>query len=950
MSQRSSSVRLGSGDDYAKWTGVQVDMFRRIVGLEWCKQNLKGGVPLELGNISTLKMLNFKDSPDLVCLPATMHSLKDQVERGGGDLLLDEASIVKEEDEKAVRHSLLSRGISVGSMSLESRHSQLIGGRDSPETRVRLGSSAMSVEFMEFDHSWDFRLGMKGNSANAIEVKDECSGLVAKLGGGAKIAKGGVELDGKTSFVNIDRWRWGGATSIEVMVKGEKLKERDFARIFDFRNEDNTEEVSMYNWNNEEADNQPRITWCVKQGANAEGAFGDDALFDQGEFTHLVVTTENKSMKIYKNGKLIVTDESGFEPETCTRANNLVGALKNKKGELEGYFGGTVAYLRLWHDHALPSTHVSYLYSTRDLPADKPKNVKRGSLPEKPCVKAHGEEVKEYQDEIAKLKKDLERFKVAKPPVAKVKVNNEQAAEIKRLMEDVKRLRGDLERFEADKVKKVTELREINNQHTTDMQRLENALVQLKKDNESEKKKSKDAEKKNKDVERRLSIMPTSAPASSPGSLDATRLTRENARLKREKENLDEQTREHKSEVRRLEQELDKLQQELNSKEFQEKKLNNEAKSLKVDHVKKLTEIETLNRNVKSAKESAASTRTKLQQIIDVMKAEIEADKQAHIQEVAELQTRVTKLEGEKSVIKQESNQTIQKLERELETETHHTLSAKNECNLMKMDIKTLKDSLSQVKAGQAICDGIEVVELRRSNIDLKKRLDREMGKVDELTETVAANARMMQHVEANVKYLEDSYSGSIKSVKERDQTSTKKAKKLEHELRMMESVVRQCKFEAEEYKQQAVEHGEDLISELVPHHDAKSIALDMKREELTRELLEAQERKNKVIEEMKHQLALFQQSESEKERAISSSTRGNRRISVAERNRLENTLSSERISNHIVISSYREKLVNVDGNLHRLSSELKSVTKEIERGKRKVQRERRRSVQGRLA
>lgn len=246
--------------------------------------------------------------------------------------------------------------------------------------------------------------------------------------------------------------------------------------------------------------------------------------------------------------------------------------------------------------------------------------------------------------------------------------------------------------------------------------------------------------------------------------------------------------------------------------EFQEKKLNNEAKSLKVDHVKKLTAIETLTKDVSNAKEAASNTRTKLQQIIDVMKAEIEADKSAHIQEVAELQTRITKLEGEKSLISKESSDAIKQLEKELMEETHHTMSAKNECSLMQMDIKTLKQSLGQVKAGQAICDGIEVVELRRTNIDLRKKLDKEMGKVDELTETVADMTRMMQQVESNAKYLEESYNGSIQSVKSEGLSSAKKAKKLENELRMMESVVRQCKFEAEEYKQAAEGADEVLI------------------------------------------------------------------------------------------------------------------------------------------
>ena len=69
-------------------------------------------------------------------------------------------------------------------MSLESRHSELLGGRESPEARLRTGSLAKSNQFVEFDHSWDFRLGFKGTDVNPIEDKDEGSGLKAKLGKG----------------------------------------------------------------------------------------------------------------------------------------------------------------------------------------------------------------------------------------------------------------------------------------------------------------------------------------------------------------------------------------------------------------------------------------------------------------------------------------------------------------------------------------------------------------------------------------------------------------------------------------------------------------------------------------------------------------------------------------------------------------------------------------------
>ena len=94
----------------------------------------------------------------------------------------------------------------------------------------------------------------------------------------------------------------------------------------------------------------------------------------------------------------------------------------------------------------------------------------------------------------------------------------------------------------------------------------------------------------------------------------------------------------------------------------------------------------------------------------------------------------------------------------------------------------------------------------------------------------------------------------------------------------------------------------------------------------------------------------MFQASESEKERSISTSTRGNRRISSSERLRLENLLSRERISNHVIISSYREKLAGMTGKLEKLKTELKGLEKQIERGERKKKRERKKSVMNRLS
>ncbi|GMH97448.1 hypothetical protein TrST_g12666 [Triparma strigata] len=65
-------------------------------------------------------------------------------------------------------------------------------------------------------------------------------------------------------------------------------------------------------------------------------------------------------MKIYKNGVLAGTRTDGWEPNVLTRSQHWLGRSAYSH---EGYFDGTIAYLKMWHGVELQQSDVTSLYA-----------------------------------------------------------------------------------------------------------------------------------------------------------------------------------------------------------------------------------------------------------------------------------------------------------------------------------------------------------------------------------------------------------------------------------------------------------------------------------------------------------------------------------------------------------------------------------------------------------
>ncbi|GMI09414.1 hypothetical protein TrVE_jg8804 [Triparma verrucosa] len=66
------------------------------------------------------------------------------------------------------------------------------------------------------------------------------------------------------------------------------------------------------------------------------------------------------NMKIYKNGVLAGTRTDGWEPNVLTRTQHWLGRSAYSH---EGYFDGTIAYLKMWHGVELQQSDVTSLYA-----------------------------------------------------------------------------------------------------------------------------------------------------------------------------------------------------------------------------------------------------------------------------------------------------------------------------------------------------------------------------------------------------------------------------------------------------------------------------------------------------------------------------------------------------------------------------------------------------------
>ena len=110
-----------------------------------------------------------------------------------------------------------------------------------------------SAAYALYDHCWDFREA-KTNPHNSREVVDECSNLRALIKGGATLTPSGLVLQGD-GYVDIENWKWGATTSIEVLVYYSSFSPLA-STVFCFNDDSSNEGLFMCDHN---SDGVPRM-------------------------------------------------------------------------------------------------------------------------------------------------------------------------------------------------------------------------------------------------------------------------------------------------------------------------------------------------------------------------------------------------------------------------------------------------------------------------------------------------------------------------------------------------------------------------------------------------------------------------------------------------------------------------------------------------------------------
>ncbi|GMI03344.1 hypothetical protein TrLO_g13981 [Triparma laevis f. longispina] len=175
------------------------------------------------------------------------------------------------------------------------------------------------------------------------------SQLKAVAKGGATCSAEGMVLDGVNDFVDIDDWKWGSTTSIEILVKYDEFNSN--APVFDFGSGDYADNVVLSNWGDSAV-----VKFSVRQGGAVKSLQASN--FEEGGWTHLVVTVSGSTLKTYKDGVLANTNTEAWEPNVITRTQHWLGQSGRPT---DGHFKGTIAKLKIWHNKELSPEEINAL-------------------------------------------------------------------------------------------------------------------------------------------------------------------------------------------------------------------------------------------------------------------------------------------------------------------------------------------------------------------------------------------------------------------------------------------------------------------------------------------------------------------------------------------------------------------------------------------------------------
>jgi len=209
------------------------------------------------------------------------------------------------------------------------------------------------------DHEFDFRGCSSGSGAVIADSGANGAGIIATAMNGATCSDEGMVLDGVNDYLDLTTWEFGGEPmTMEAYVKWDAFNY--WSRILDFGDGARDDEVQF----GIESSGRRLAARVFRGSSNSYPALNSasSSFFTAGEHVHVVWTIDESNWVFYKNGAETDTTASGQEPLSLTRAYHWIG---RSPFSADGYFDGTISYLRFWDGMALDAGQVSELYAER---------------------------------------------------------------------------------------------------------------------------------------------------------------------------------------------------------------------------------------------------------------------------------------------------------------------------------------------------------------------------------------------------------------------------------------------------------------------------------------------------------------------------------------------------------------------------------------------------------
>ena len=210
---------------------------------------------------------------------------------------------------------------------------------------VALAAARASSLFDALEHSLCF---------DQCDLTDQVGNWDATLQNGANCSRGvGVAFDGVDDYVDLALGRArvvdvGGAMTLAFWTRWDTVAWWSMLCNFgDGANVDNIV-VSRYQ-------NGAQLRFGVAIGAAWERTSGGAIV--QGAWTHVLVTTANRTLRLYQDGALASENADGHAPRRLNRTNHWLG-----RSDAGNYWSGAVASVHAW-SRALNASEVAALHA-----------------------------------------------------------------------------------------------------------------------------------------------------------------------------------------------------------------------------------------------------------------------------------------------------------------------------------------------------------------------------------------------------------------------------------------------------------------------------------------------------------------------------------------------------------------------------------------------------------